>query len=167
VTTEFEATARGEALFGELQWVHAMVRRDLATVEQLAAAVAEGLPGEAVQAQLAELKTNGPLWQLKVNCLRYCSFVHAHHRAEDVLLFPTLRRANPALGPVVDRLESDHRRVSDLLDAVEAAARDLTGTGSDGARGRVVETLGELHAHLLDHLAYEEREAGPTIRSLG
>jgi len=30
-----EATARGEALFRELQWVHGMVRRDLATVERL------------------------------------------------------------------------------------------------------------------------------------
>jgi len=159
-----EATARGEALFRELQWVHGMVRRDLATVERLAQDVADGLPAADVRAALDELQTNGPLWQLRVNCLAYCRFVHSHHRAEDVMLFPALRARNPVVGPVIDRLEADHRRVSDLLDAVEAAADALD---ADDARARVVLTLEELHVHLLEHLDYEEREAGPTIRSLG
>jgi hypothetical protein len=161
-----EETARGKAIFEELLWVHSIVRRDLATVEELAAEVADGLSGEAVQARLEELQANGPLWQLKVNCLRYCRFVHSHHRAEDALLFPTLRAADPSIGHVVDRLEADHRRVSDLLDAVEAAARTLTDEDGDDARARVVTSLQELHGHLLDHLDYEERSAGPTIRQL-
>ena len=113
-----------------------------------------------------ELKTTGPLWQLKVNCLRYCRFVHAHHGAEDVLLFPALRAVDPSIGPVVDRLEADHARVSDLLDVVEAAARELTDTDGGDARRRVIEGLQDLHGHLLEHLDYEERNAGPTIRRL-
>ena len=153
-------------MFQELLWVHTAIRRDLATVEQLAAQVANGLAGEAVEAALAELKTNGPLFQLKVNCLRWCRLVHAHHGAEDVLLFPALRAVDPAIGPVVDRLEADHSRVSDLLDVVEAAARALTETDHDDARQRVVEGLGELHTHLLEHLDYEELNAGPAIRRL-
>ena len=145
------------------------IRSSVATceiVEQLAADVGEGLPGEAVQDALAELKTTGPLWQLKVNCLRYCRFVHAHHGAEDVLLFPALRAVDPSIGPVVDRLEADHARVSDLLDVVEAAARELTDTDGGDARRRVIEGLQDLHGHLLEHLDYEERNAGPTIRRL-
>jgi hypothetical protein len=63
------------------------------------------------------------LWRLKVSCLRYCSHVHAHHGAEDVLLFPALRAADPTIGPVVDRLEADHVRVSDLLDVVTRPRR--------------------------------------------
>jgi iron-sulfur cluster repair protein YtfE (RIC family) len=153
-------------MFEELLWVHSIVRRDLGIVEQLAAEVDDGLPGEAVEAALAELKTRGPLWRLKVNCLRYCRFVHAHHGAEDVLLFPALRATDPAIGPVVDRLEADHRRVSDLLDRVEAAARTLTDTEGETARQDVVESLQDLHGHLLEHLDYEERHAGPTIRRL-
>ena len=160
-------TERGRALFEELLWVHSIIRRDLATVEQLAADVGEGLPGEAVQDALGELKTGGPLWELKVNCLRYCRHVHAHHGAEDALLFPTLRTADPSIGPVVDRLEADHLRVSDLLDAVEAAARALTETDGGDARQRVIDGLQELHVHLLEHLDYEEGHAGPTIRRLG
>jgi iron-sulfur cluster repair protein YtfE (RIC family) len=159
-------TDQGRAMFRELLWVHSMIRRDLATVEQLAADVGDGLSGEQVHDALEELKTAGPLWQLKVNCLRYCRFVHSHHGAEDVLLFPALREVDPSSGPVVDRLEADHARVSDLLDVVEAAARALTATDADDARARVIAGLQDLHAHLLEHLDYEELNAGPVIRRL-
>ena len=159
-------TDRGRAIFEELLWVHSIIRRNLEIVEALAADVDEGLPGEAVQDALAELKTTGPLWQLKVNCLRYCSQVHAHHGAEDVLLFPVLRAADPSIGSVVDRLEADHARVSDQLDAVEAAARALTDTNGADARRRVIDGLRDLHVHLLEHLDYEELNAGPTMRRL-
>ncbi len=159
-------TDRGRAMFEELLWIHSVIRRDLKIVEQLAADVGDGLPGEAVEEALGELKTTGPLWQLKVNCLRYCRFVHAHHGAEDVLLFPALRAVDPSIGPVVDRLEADHARVSDLLDVVEAAARELTETDGGDARRRVIDGLQDLHGHLLEHLDYEERNAGPTIRRL-
>jgi hypothetical protein len=159
-------TDHGRAIFEELLWVHSIIRRDLETVEQLAADVGDGLPGEAVEDALGELKTRGPLWQLKVNCLRYCRHVHAHHGAEDVLLFPALRAVDPSVGPVVDRLEADHARVSDLLDAVEASARALTDTDGGDARQRVIDGLRELHVHLLEHLDYEELHAGPTMRRL-
>ena len=81
------------------------------------------------------------------------------------MLFPALRDADPAIGPVVDRLEADHRRVSDLLDAVEAAAARLTAAEAD-ARADVVLALDELHGHLLEHLDYEELRAGPVLRTL-
>ena len=142
-----------------------MLRRDLERVERLAAEVAGGMDGAALEAELRELKTAGPLWQLKVNCLRYCRIVHLHHGLEDTLLFPALRETDPSIGPVVDRLEADHRRVSDLLDAVEAAAARLTAE-EDDARADVVSTLGELHGHLLEHLDFEELEAGPVLRRL-
>ena len=163
---ETPETDRGRAMFEELLWVHSAIRRDLETVEQLAAGVSEGLAGEVVEDALADLKTNGPLWQLKVNCLRYCSFVHAHHGAEDRLLFPALRAADSSIDSVVDRLEADHARVSDLLDIVEDAARKLTETDHGDARQRVIDGLGELHGHLLEHLDYEELNVGPTMRRL-
>ena len=153
-------------MFQELLWVHSAIRRDLKVVEELAADVRDGLSGEAVQDALKELKTTGPLWQLKVNCLRYCAFVHAHHGAEDALLFPALRAADSSIGPVVDRLEADHARVSDLLDVIEAAARALTDTDAGDARRRVIDGLQDLHVHLLEHLDYEERSAGPAMRRL-
>ena len=159
-----EETELGRALFEELLWVHGAIRRDLETVEALAAEVLDGLPADEAQVRVEALKTNGPLWQLKVNCLRYCRFVHMHHNAEDSLFFPRLREANPGLDPVVDKLEADHRVVSDLLDEVEAAAGELDEERAE--RERLAAGLRSLATELLAHLDYEELEAGPTIRGL-
>ena len=164
--TERPETEQGRALFQELLWVHSAIRRDLDTVRRLAGEVVDGLPAEQLGAALDELQTNGPLWQLKVNCLRYCRFVHLHHNAEDVLLFPRLRETDSGIGPVVDKLEADHRRVSDDLDEVEAAATHLTNGDSEVARKRVADGLNVLAENLLAHLDFEEREAGPTLRRL-
>ena len=105
--------------------VHARIRRDLDYVRDLAAEVAGGLEPEQVNERLTTLKDGSILWRLQIDCLRYCGFVHSHHNAEDSLFFPELRATNPEINPVVDKLEADHRRVSDDLDAVEAAARLL------------------------------------------
>jgi Hemerythrin HHE cation binding domain len=155
----------GEALVKELKWVHDMIRRDLAAVRRMAADVAAGLAAADVRVQLASLATNGPLWQLKINCLQYCHFVHSHHHAESLLLFPELRRSTPALDAVVDKLEADHTRVSDLLDEVEAAARALGGQGDASTRQRLVEALQRLAADLLAHLQYEEEQISGTLRT--
>ncbi len=160
-----QETEQGKALFHELLWVHGAIRRDLDTVERLAVELGDGLPAEQARSEVEKLRADGPLWQLKVNCLRYCRFVHMHHNAEDSLFFPRLREANPALAPVVDKLEADHRTVSDLLDEVEAGAAELT-DGDDATRPRLVNALESLAAELLAHLDYEELEAGPTIRGL-
>jgi hypothetical protein len=149
--------AADNPFFEELLWVHGMLRRDLEAVSRLAVEVADGMAGAELRAELGELKANGPLWRLKVNCLTYCRFVHRHHRAEDVLLFPNLVRIDPALAPVIERLESDHRRVAELLEGTEASARVLEEDESEPARRRVVAALDELGAHLLEHLAFEER----------
>jgi hypothetical protein len=73
-----------------------------------------------------DLKRDSMLWRLQVNCLRYCSFVHSHHNAEDADFVSELRDTNPAINPVIDRLQADHRRVADDLEAVETAANRLT-----------------------------------------
>ena len=154
-------------LFEELLWVHSMIRRDLGIVAALAEAVGHGLePGE-LRDRIDDLRANGPLWQLKVNCLHYCRFVHSHHNVEDAALFPVLRRVNPDLDPVVDRLEADHRQVSVLLDEVEAAASDLTGDNHGEGRARVVAALEALGAALLDHLDFEERSIESTLARMG
>jgi iron-sulfur cluster repair protein YtfE (RIC family) len=155
----------GRHLFEELQWVHEKIRHDLAVCEDLAQRVAEGLSPEQVRAEIRELQTNSPLWKLRVNCLYYCRFVHSHHHAEDVLLFPALRASDPAMVPVADKLEADHRVVSDLLDEVEAAADALVVEDAVDIRSRIIKALGDLRVELIAHLAYEEQAAGPTIRS--
>jgi hypothetical protein len=135
------------------------------TVRRLAGEVLAGLDPAAVQAEVVSLQTGGPLWQLRVNCLRYCGFVHLHHRLESAELFPALRRSNPALEPVVDKLEADHLRVSDLLDEVEAACRALSADDTTPARQRVAGALAVLATDLLAHLEFEEEQISPTLRT--
>jgi iron-sulfur cluster repair protein YtfE (RIC family) len=159
-------TAIGRAMFDELLYIHGAIRADLATVERLAGEVAAGLPASEVRSEIDSLQTRSPVWQLKVNCRMYCRFVHLHHRMEDTMFFPRLRETNPALSPVVDKLEADHRVVSALLDAVEHAASALSDDCDDTARSHLVGGLTALATHLLEHLQYEEREAGPTIRRM-
>lgn len=143
-----------------------MLRRDLATVQELAGQVASGMPADQAKAQIDALEANSPLWQLRVNCLHYCRFVHSHHNLEDIAIFPILREANPALGPVVDRLEGDHKVVSGQLEEVEEAASQLVSDQSQFTRDRLVSGLEILAVTLLEHLQFEEEEAGPTIRRL-
>ena len=159
-------TEIGRALFEELLWIHGMIRRDLATVRQLAGDVATSMPAHEIAEEIKNLKRGGKLWQLKMGCLRYCRFVHSHHNLEDAAFFPSLRAANPALHPVVDKLEDDHRKVSDLLDAVEEGADILTKIDSDAVRRSIGDTLSVLSERLLEHLDYEELNVGPTLRRM-
>jgi hemerythrin-like domain-containing protein len=100
-----------------------------------------------------------------MNCLYHCRVVHAHHGLEDADMFPALRRSNPALSAVVDKLEADHRAISDLLDDVEQSARDLDDTAANPARHQLVTALGRLETDLLAHLALEEESIAATMRS--
>lgn len=152
-------------LLRELKWVHSHIRRDLATVSELSRRVTEGEEADAIRDGIAELQTNGPLWQLRFNCLNYCRFVHSHHNLEDAALFPALRDRDQALGPVIDRLEADHRVVSDLLDEVEAQARGSL-DHEDEIRELLASALDHLAGHLLEHLDYEEKAIGPALNEM-
>lgn len=167
--TSFQAkpeTIRGRTIYELLLAVHAKIRRDLERVERLARQARDGLPAEEIRRELHEIKRDSMLWRLQVDCLRYCRFVHMHHNAEDREFFPELRETNPAIDPVIDRLQGDHRRVSVDLDAVEAAANALADDESPQARQAVVDSLQALSENLLEHLDYEELSVKETVLRL-
>lgn len=153
----------GEELFAELKWVHDAVRHDLRVCRQLAAEVQLGASPDQVRERVQSLKTTGPLWRLRANCLHYCRFVHGHHRAEDVLLFPAVRSSRPELAPVVDELEADHREVSVRLEDIETAVDALVDRDDAAARTGVADALEAVSDVLLSHLEREERTVGPVI----
>ena len=164
MTTTSDQTARGRWMYDSLLEVHAFIRRDLDLIQGLATQALDGVDAEDLRRQLDELKRGSMLWRLQVNCLRYCSFVHSHHNAEDADFFPELRDTNPDINPVIDRLQAEHRRVSDDLDAVEAAANGLEDDDGEQARKAVVDTLQALRENLLAHLEYEELNIEATVR---
>ena len=73
----------------------------------------------------------------------------------------------PTSNPVIDRLQAEHRRVSDDLDAVETAATALADADGQQARKAVVDTLQTLRQNLLAHLDYEELNIAATVRRVG
>jgi len=161
-----QETVRGRVTYRLLLSVHAALRSDLERVERLAAQALDGISAEELTRELDEIKRKGMLWRLKVDCLRYCRFVHSHHNAEDVGFFPELRATNPAIAPVIDRLEADHRKVSDLLDEVETVAKALADDDGDATRKAVADALHALREELLAHLEYEERRLEETVLRL-
>ena len=164
------ARERNEAPFGiavhrQLKLIHQMLRNDLTVCRHLAADVASGALSDEVRERVAEMRDNSPLSTLRVNCLCHCRVVHMHHHIEDADMFPALRRSNPELGAVVDRLESDHRAISTLLDEVESSAQHLDDRSTSDVRDRLVTALRDLATRLLEHLAYEEENIATTMRS--
>lgn len=149
----------------QLKLIHGMLRGDLEVCRTLAVEVASGAPAAGITEQIAALQTRSPIWTLQINCLYHCRVVHAHHGHEDADMFPALRRSNPALTDVVDKLEADHRAISELLDDVERAAGGLDDTTGNPARDQLVTALVRLETDLLAHLALEEELIATTMRS--
>ncbi|WP_404389354.1 LLM class flavin-dependent oxidoreductase [Humibacillus xanthopallidus] len=102
-------------------------------------------------------------WTLGAYCESYCRVVTGHHTLEDRSIFPHLRRRQPSLTHVIDRLEQEHHVIADVLEQVDEALVGIVGADGYGTAGR--EALDELQRTvdlltdtLLSHLSYEERE---------
>jgi len=152
-----------EGMFRELLAIHALLRRDLRTVRRLADAARDGIGSEAILDEVRSLESTSPLWRLKYGCWHYCRFVHAHHTIEDAAVFPMVRKHDPSLGRVVDRLEEDHLTVHHITERIAAEVESVATDPSEESRTRLVQALRELEEHLLAHLAREEEALGPLL----
>jgi hemerythrin-like domain-containing protein len=104
-------------------------------------------------------------WTLGAYCAQYCRIVTGHHTLEDRALFPRLKRSDPALAPVVDRLEEEHHVIADVLDQVDRGLVALV-SEPDGMI-HLSEAVDLLTDTLLSHLSYEERELVEPLARLG
>ena len=158
-------TPRAQALSDHLRWVHAMLRRDLASVRELATSVAaEGAPVPEVRAGLAALETRGPLFQLRANCLGYCQLLHSHHGAEDDGAVPrrTPVGAAPARGRGPARGRPPRGRVR-CWPRSRRSPDDLDRECGPPAHSSKRSTA--CRSELLEHLAFEEETIGPVLDS--
>jgi len=152
-------------MFRELLAIHAYLRRDLQTVRRLANDARDGLSPETILAEIRTLETSSPLWRLRFGCMHYCRVVHTHHTIEDAAVFPMVRKHDPSLNSVVDRLEEDHLTVHHITERIAAVAAEVASDASGISRYQLVEALTELEEHLLAHLALEEESLGPLLSS--
>jgi len=144
--------------------VHDHLRAELDQIRSLAEQVRQGSVDVGfARSALNEMAIRQNNWTLGAYCQSYCRLVAQHHSLEDQSVFPRLRRSDPELGPVLDRLQLEHGVIGESLDSIDRALIDLVHTDDSETDGdRAMEVLrhqvDRLSDVLLSHLAYEERE---------
>ncbi|NUR17869.1 MAG: LLM class flavin-dependent oxidoreductase [Dermatophilaceae bacterium] len=144
--------------------VHDHLRGELAQLRDIVGQVRRGaLSTGAARSVINTMAMRQNNWTLGAYCETYCRLVTGHHTLEDRSIFVHLRRAEPDLGAVIDRLEQEHHVIADVLEQFDEALVGLVGTdgygsAGEGALDEVERALDLLTDTLLSHLAYEERE---------
>lgn len=146
--------------------VHDALRRELEELDDLVQQVAAGtLDAAAARSHIATMTIRQNNWTLGTYCESYCRIVTTHHTLEDQGLFSHLRRADPRLAGVIDRLQEEHQAIHGVLERVDESLVALVST-PDGISG-LREALDLLSDTLLSHFSYEERELVEPIARLG
>jgi hypothetical protein len=100
---------------------------------------------------------------LAAHCVRFCTALTRHHTAEDERAFPALAAQDPALAPLLGKLEEDHRMISGIVGRVEEIAQAIR---AGGAGPRLLGELDGLAAILDSHFAFEERRIASALDQL-
>jgi hypothetical protein len=150
-------TRAGRAASAELVAVHDMLRAELATVRDLIVQVQQGAIGAGrARSELNQMTMRQNNWTMGAYCQSYCRVVTQHHGLEDAAVFPYLRTRDNGLGPVLDRLQEEHRTIHGVLDAVDRALVKYISQPAEASE--LTDAADLLTDTLLSHLAYEERE---------
>ncbi len=146
--------------------VHDHLRQELTTVRGLVEQVKGGAlsVGDARSA-INEMTMRQNDWTLGAYCASYCRVVTGHHSLEDAEVFPHLKRADPGLAPVIDRLHEEHLVIHEVLEEVDAALVAFVADSSDFSA--LEDALNLLSDTLLSHLAYEEQQIVEPLARLG
>jgi hypothetical protein len=162
--TDVTFSRRGLAAGQHLLDVHNHYRAELEQVRDLLARVAKGITaaGQA-RGELNRLTIRANDWTLGGACQMQCVALTEHHGTEDAAIFPHLRQSQHNLRDVLDRLDTEHHAIHDVLEEIDAALIHLVQHPAD--LGPVTEAIDLLTDTLLSHFAYEERElVGPLAR---
>ena len=146
--------------------VHDRLRAELTQLRDIAEQVAAGaLDAGAARSELQAMTLRQNDWTLGAYCASYCRIVTGHHTVEDRSLFPHLRRADPRLAPVVDRLAEEHHAIHGVIERVDRALVALVSEpyGLVELRG----AIDLLTDTLLSHLSYEENQLVEPLARLG
>lgn len=91
------------------------------------------------------------------------AFLEAHHRAEDLGLYPAVRERDPGSAALLDEMARDHEAVAAAIAGMQAAVAAYADHGSREVREALVDAIDELTDVLLPHLRREEDEAMPIV----
>lgn len=91
------------------------------------------------------------------------AMMHHHHVTEDALMYPLLQGRAPQV--LLDRMESQHERVADAVDAAEAALVDWRPADPESGE-TLAATFDAMLPELVRHLDAEEQEIMPLVAEL-
>ena len=162
-------TASEQAVGHHLIEVHDSLRAELTQLYDVVGQVARGaVDAGGARSLINTMALRQNNWTLGSFCESYCRIVTAHHSLEDASVFPHLRRSDPRLAPVLDRLRDEHEVIAEVLDRVDQALVALVtpGPAADGL-ARLRAAIDLLSDTLLSHLSYEERELVEPLARVG
>ena len=103
------------------------------------------------------------LEQLREILDEYVKLFHEHHDAEEVYLFPALRRVDPMLDPAVDRLRDQHEGLTEQINSVARGIDQMNEANAESGMPALVRDLMSMHALVVEHLRFEEAITVPVI----
>ncbi|GAA3556540.1 hypothetical protein GCM10022419_041280 [Nonomuraea rosea] len=155
--SERRYTPREQADGRHLIDVHDHLRGELAQLRDLVDQVAAGtLDASAARSHINTMTMRQNNWTLSAYCESYCRLVTMHHSGEDAVVFPRLRRAEPELAPVLDRLAEEHQAIHKIIERIDRAL--VAFVTDPGGLDHLRTTVDLLTDSLLSHLSYEEHE---------
>ena len=99
----------------------------------------------------------GPRWRF------YSDVLHHHHHTEDDKLFPVLLSVRPDMGPLLEKLEDDHRQLVRTLEGVDSAVSAIEATPDADRRKALHESLVAVRDAFFPHLDIEDDKVLPAI----
>lgn len=93
------------------------------------------------------------------------AFLHAHHAAEDALLWPLLRARAPERAALLERMEAQHAAVDEVTLAASRALDAYSATPTEESARSLAAAIRRLAVELDAHLVEEERETSRSLRS--
>lgn len=140
--------ASRDAALNQLRSEHRTLGRVIEALETLTAEMAEG--------------TTALDFTLLASILYYVDVVpeRLHHPKEDKYLLARLRERDPALAPLLDRLEQEHQRAAVLIGELERALVHWQG-GAPGGLQQFALALGNFSSFHWAHMRAEESEILP------
>ena len=89
------------------------------------------------------------------------AFLHAHHGAEDALLWPLLRDRAPEQAALLDRMDGQHAAIEEVAVVASRALSGYSSAPTEEGAHALIAAIRRLAAELDVHLAEEEREILP------
>ena len=149
-------TPAQQGLGRHLVEVHDGYRKEMRQVRDAVDRVTAGSRGPQVGSPVSRLTARQDQWMLGTFCATFCRLVAVHHAAEDETMFPAIVARDAALGPVVEKLEQEHRVIAQLLGRLDAACAEMI--ANPAHLNRVRTAVERLSVALASHFAYEEEE---------